>query len=167
MTHAENKVEWCLKKAGKEGTKHRGLKEISQNKIKAEEHIKKSEHNLRVMEYLIQGEFNDWAVSASFYVHYHCLLAILQKFGYESRNQECTFAAIEHLIEKNTISLSKEELHKIFKEEHEEKLQAPDIIGLREFFQYGTLTDYEKEKIKDLLKQSKNFVEKTKIIIES
>ncbi len=41
MTHAENKIEWCLKKATKEGTKHRGLKTVSQNTLKSEDHIKK------------------------------------------------------------------------------------------------------------------------------
>ena len=67
MGHLENKLEWCIKK-GEEGKKHRGL----------------------TMIYLIKGNFPDWAVSASFYSMYHCLLAILVKHGYESRNQECT-----------------------------------------------------------------------------
>ena len=165
MTNTENKIEWCLRKGAKEGNKHRGLKEITPDKSKVEDHIKKAEHNIQVMHYLMQGGFNDWAVSTSFYIHYHCLLAILQKFGYESRNQECTFAVIAQLIEQNKIKLIKEDLQKIFTEEHEEKLQATDIIGLREFFQYGTQTNYEQEKIKELLKQSKNFIEKTKVIL--
>ncbi len=118
------------------------------------------------MELLVKENFNDWAVNASFYVHYYCLLAILQKFGYESRNQECTFAVVEHLIEQNKISLTEDDLNKIFREDHEEKLQNTDIISLREFFQYGTVTDFEKEKIKELLKQSKDFIEKTKVIVE-
>ncbi len=119
------------------------------------------------MEYLIRGGFNDWAVSTSFYVHYHCLLAILQKFGYESKNQECTFAVIEQLIEQKKINLTKEHLQKISTQDHEETLQETDIIGLREFFRYGTQTNYEKEKIKELLKQSKNFLEKIKTTLET
>ena len=164
MTHAENKLNWCLKKAEKEGRKHRGLREITPDLHKADDHIKKAEHNLAVMECLMQSEFNDWAVSASFYAHYHCLLAILQKFGYESRNQECTFAAIEHFIEQGKINLTKEDLHKIFAAQDE--LKEADIINLREKFQYGTETLYEEQKTQELLKQTKIFIEKTKTILQ-
>src|SRR3989344_3855551 len=110
MINAENKLKWCLKKAENEGRKHRGLHKTQPDVQKTKDHIKKAEHNLSVMTYLIQKGFNDWAINASFYTHYHCLLAILQKFGYESRNQECTFAAIEHLIEQRKITLEKTEL---------------------------------------------------------
>lgn len=114
MTHAENKLNWCLRKAEKECHKHRGLRETKPNLHKVDDHVKKAEHNLEVMECLMAKEFNDWAINASFYAQYHCLLAILQKFGYESRNQECTFAAIEYLIEQGKIGLEKSDLHKIF-----------------------------------------------------
>src|SRR3990167_5163906 len=105
MAHLENKLEWCLNKAKKEGEKHRGLKEVSPNKEKADKHIKKEEHNFKAMLHLIKGNFPDWAVSASFYSIYHCLLAILAKRGYESRNQECTFAAVESLIKNKKVDL--------------------------------------------------------------
>lgn len=98
MGHLENKLEWCIKKAKNESEKHRGLKEVKPNMEKSERHINKASHNLKAMLYLIKGGFPDWAINASFYVRYHCLLAILVKHGYESRNQECTFIAVEHLI---------------------------------------------------------------------
>jgi len=41
------------------------------------------------------------------------LLALLVKEGLESRNQSCTFAFIEKIIEKGKVSLTKEELRKI------------------------------------------------------
>ncbi len=134
MTHAENKIGWCLKKAEKEGIKHRGLREIKPDLHKADDNIKKAEHNLEVMESLIAQGFNDWAINASFYTNYHCLLAILHKFGYESRNQECTFAAIEYLIEQGKISLEKIDLHKIFATDKHENLEEADIVDLREHF---------------------------------
>lgn len=165
MNQVEKKIEWCLRKAEKEGKKHRGLKEITPDSSRVEDHIKKAEHNLQTMEYLIKGGFTDWAVSTSFYVHYHCLLAILQKFGYESRNQECTFAVIGNLIAKRKISLKKEELDKIFSQE--DKLEDSDIITLREFFQYGTDTSYEENKIQELLNQTREFIEKTKVLLQS
>ena len=50
MSHAKNKLDWCLKKAEKElkeeGT-HRGLLQVKPNKVQALEHIRKAEHNLQ------------------------------------------------------------------------------------------------------------------------
>ncbi len=168
MTHAENKLKWCLRKAEKEGIKHRGIKQITPNLHKAYDHIKKAEHNLMVMEYLMREKFNDWAIPAAFYSQYHCLLAILQKFGYESRNQECTFATTEYLIEQEKINLAKETLHKIFDFDiHEKLVDAADIVDLRERFQYGTETMVQEQKIKELLRETKNFIEKTKTILQT
>jgi len=50
MSHAKNKLDWCLKKAEKElkeHGKHRGLVIIKPDKKQALEHIKKAEHNLK------------------------------------------------------------------------------------------------------------------------
>src|SRR3989344_2479208 len=52
-----------------------------------------------------KGGFTDWAVTAGFYAAYHCMLAILAAFGFESRNQTCTLAAIEALQEQGRIAL--------------------------------------------------------------
>ena len=63
MSHAKNKIDWCLNKAEKEikeGKKHRGLILIEKSKEKALEHIGKAEHNLKVTIYLHQGGFTDW-----------------------------------------------------------------------------------------------------------
>lgn len=98
MPEIEKKIEWCLRKAGKEGERHRGLKKIMPNRERASQHIKKAQKNLDAMNHLIDGGFRDWAMNASFYTRYHCLLAILAMKGYESRNQECTFAVIKQLI---------------------------------------------------------------------
>ena len=166
MTHAKNKVEWCLKKAEKEGRKHRGLCTTAPDASKADSHIAKAEHNIEVMKYLMRASFNDWAIHASFYAHYHCLLAILQKFGYESRNQECTFAAVEHLVEQGKIRMEKTSLNAIFASDRHDRLAETDIVDLRERFQYGTETEYENRKIQELLEQTKQFIEKSKSILQ-
>lgn len=162
MTHAENKLNWCLRKAEREGQKHRGLKEITPDLHNADDHIKKAEHNLEVMRSMIDNGYSDWAVSASFYAHYHCLLAILQKFGYESRNQECTFAAIGWLIEQGKIGLKKQDLYRIFATDKKNSIEDTDIVDLRERFQYGTETLCKEERIREMLEQTKLFIEKTK-----
>src|SRR3989344_2170581 len=116
MSHAKNKVEWCLKKAEnelKESEKHRGLIKARADLNKAKDYIKKAEHYLKATEYLKKGNFSDISASTMFYSMYHCLLAIALKFGYESRNQECTFALIHYLIEEREINLDINLLNKI------------------------------------------------------
>ena len=164
MTHARNKVRWCLKKAEKEGRKHRGLRRIAPDSSVAENHLRKAEHNLEVMDHLVRAGFHDWAIPASFYAHYHCLLALLRAHGYESRNQECTFAAIEHLVEQGTLALEKEDLHRIAAGTRDE-LEEADIVDLRERFQYGTETVYEKRRMEELQEQTKGFIEKAKTLL--
>ncbi len=155
------------KESRKRGHKHRGLKKVTPDAHKADDYIKKAEHNLIVMEYLMRGGFNDWAVQASFYAHYHCLLAVLQKHGYESRNQECTFAAIEYFIEKGMIALEKVDLYRVFNMDRHDQLSEVDIVDLRERFQYGTETQYEARKIEELLQQTLQFIERIKTILQT
>ena len=154
----ENKLRWCIKKAEKEGVKHRGLKKVEPDIEKANSHISKAQHNLKVMIYLIEGNFLDWAVSASFYSMYHCLLAILAKFGYESRNQECTLTAVEHLINNKMIEIDINWLKKIAAFDIEQK-EEKDILTLREDFQYGTITVLENSKVKQLENDTMEFIE--------
>lgn len=164
MGHLENKLEWCIKKAKNEDKKHRGLKEVKPNTEKSERHINKANHNLKVMLYLIKGDFPDWAINASFYARYHCLLAILVKYGYESRNQECTFAAVEYLIKNNKIDLDTKLLEKIAL--FEGGLEKEDVIALREESQYGTETVWDEAKIKELVNDTKEFIDAVKEVLQ-
>ncbi|HLC63176.1 MAG TPA: HEPN domain-containing protein [Candidatus Nanoarchaeia archaeon] len=164
MAHLENKLEWCLKKAKKEGDKHRGLREVQPDIEKANKHIDKANHNLKAMIHLTKGKFPDWAVSASFYSMYHCLLAILAKYGYESRNQECTFVAVEHLIKIRKVDLDIGWLRRIAS--FNENLDKDDIITLREKFQYGTEAVVDNSKINDLLNDTKEFIQIVKMVLK-
>lgn len=157
MGQVENKLKWCLNKAEKEGKEHRGLKKVQPDMEKANEYIKKAIHNLNVMQYLMKGGFVDWAVSACFYTMYHCLLAILAKHGYESRNQECTFAAVEVLIKEKKAGISLEQLKMIAS--FDEKSTSEEIIKLREKFQYGTETVLDSTIVKKLVDEAKEFIE--------
>lgn len=115
MTHAKNKVEWCLRKAEKElkkTEKHKGLIKIKPDLNKARDFIAKAEHYLKATEYL-KKDFSDISASTVFYSMYSRLLAIITKLGYESGNQECTFALVLNSIEEGKISFSKELLEKI------------------------------------------------------
>ena len=164
MGHLENKIEWCLNKARKEGKKHRGLKEVVADKIKADNHIKKAEHNFKAMLYLIKGGFSDWAISASFYSMYPCLLAVLAKSGYESRNQECTFAVVEQLIINKKIEFDINLLKKLAS--FDDGLEEENILKLREDFQYGTDIVPEDSKMSELREDNKKFIESAKAILQ-
>lgn len=46
MPAIDSKVQWCLKKAEKEGERHRGLKRINKDLTKANDHLIKALRNL-------------------------------------------------------------------------------------------------------------------------
>jgi len=102
----------------------------------AQAHVSKAEHNLDVTLYLKKGNLTDWCSSTLFYTTYHCLLAILAKYGFDSRNQECTFAVIKSLIEDKVINISKVDLEKIKGLETEEKHTVPKTISFFLFFHF-------------------------------
>ncbi|MBU0762795.1 MAG: hypothetical protein KKD39_07185 [Candidatus Altiarchaeota archaeon] len=169
MPHSKNKVEWCLKKAKKEikeGKLHRGLREITPDKKIMSAHIQKAEHNLKAVSRFKEIGYSDWSASAAFYSIYHSLLAIANKFGFESRNQECTFALIYHLIEEGKIPLDKRLIEGIRALDPEKAHEKPTVIEVREVEQYGVATILENETYNRLLNTAKTILDKTKTIIE-
>ncbi|MFH1209326.1 MAG: hypothetical protein V1663_00865 [archaeon] len=167
MSHAKNKVEWCVKKAEKElktSDKHRGLVTVEPNLDKARKYIIKAEHYLKATDYLKRGNFSDISASTVFYSMYHCLLAICEKFGYESCNQECTFALIYYLIEENRIDLDKKLLDKIASLDVDNKEKTS--IEIREQYQYGTNLSLNDNIYNELFELAKSIISKTKEIIE-
>lgn len=169
MSHAKNKVEWCFRKAEKEmngSGRHRGLLKTRQDKDRAREHITKAEHNLKLMIHLKKNDFSDWCGPATFYSVYHSLLAILSKLGYESRNQECTFAMIYSLIGDNKINLDKGMIEKVAALDVKESGSSATITDIREQYQYGTKLSLEDKTYEELLNIAKKILGKTKEIIE-
>lgn len=169
MSHAKNKVQWCLDKAKREleaGNKHRGLIQIEPNIKRAKEHITKAEHNVEVAIYLYDGGYTDWCSSSLFYAIYHCFLAILAKFGYESRNQECTFALIGSFIDDKKINVKREELEKVSLLNADSHQESPTAVSIREEYQYSTKVSLENNEYNQLLKLAKNILDKAKEIIE-
>ena len=168
MSHAENKVKWCLKKAEKElqqSEKHRRLIKTNPNLETSSEHLEKADHYLKATEYLKKGNYSDISTSTIFYSIYHSLLAIAAKFGYESRNQECTFALIYSLIEQSKISMKKELLDKITSLETE-KENDKTTIEIREQYQYGTELSLKEKPYERLFKLAQETLSNKKVIIE-
>ena len=164
MSQASNKVKWCLNKAKRElaeGSTHRGLVEQESNDGLAKLHLLKAQHNLSAALFFDKNGYSDWSASAFFYCIYHCFLAISRKYGYESRNQECTIAVIEMLKEQGKISLDDKFIStlKIAQDEH-------SAIQAREEFQYGTETEFEqKEQFAKFTKLCKEAIDEASKIV--
>ena len=171
MSHAARQVGWCLDKAKREieecrklgkQPKHRGLLETEPDIKAAKEHIRKAEHNFEGLIYTEKGGFTDLAMSTGFYAVYHCMLAILAAFGYESRNQTCTIAAIECLREAGKIDIDEKYILMLTPDEEGSEFRITD---LREEYTYGMRikaqrTDLEtlKEVCKDVIYSAKNII---------
>ena len=143
---------------------HRGLVKNAPDTNIAVKHIAKAEHNFNAALFFEKSGYSDWSTSAFFYCIYHCFLSILRKFGYESRNQECTIAAIEMLNDERKISIDAKYINvlKINRLKEEEI----SVIRIREDFQYGTDTEFtRKDEFNRLLNLSREIIAKTKEII--
>ena len=101
MSQIDSHLKWCLKDP-------RRLKKVLPDLELAQSHLKKSEHNREVMQDLEKLKHYDWALNAGYYAIYHCFLAILAKFGYETRNQSCSLTALLSLIEEGKLSLDRD-----------------------------------------------------------
>ena len=167
MSKAKNRVKWCINKAKAEiekGEIHRGLIETKPDEGLALNYLKKAEHNLDVFLYNKDGGFYDWTINIGFYVMYHCCLAIITKFGYESRNQECTLALIESLIEDKKISEDFKRYIKSIKSAAKGK-EEEQIQKMREKYQYTPVVDIDIQKVEELLGICQDMIKDTKGII--
>lgn len=162
MSQASKQVDWCLKKAQGRKPRHRGLLKVEPNTEEAKEHIAKAEHNLDVTEYLVKGRFTDTSIGTVFYTMYQCFLAIASKFGYESGNQACTIALMEHLKEESRISID-DKFIKYFKYEDDKIKES--VIEMREDYTYGTDIKIDKSKIDFFVKECKELIDITKEIV--
>ncbi|MEK6935727.1 MAG: HEPN domain-containing protein [Nanoarchaeota archaeon] len=164
----KNKLDWCLEKAQielKEGKKHRGLVKKPQDINEARKHILKAEHNLSAISYFNKGGFSDWSMSAVFYCIYHCFLGIASKFGYESRNQECTIALIKYLKEQKEIDIEDIFIDALQSYNKEQRFES-NIIEKRELYTYGTTISADnKEEIEKNIKLCQDCLNQTRNII--
>jgi len=160
------KVEWCFRKAEKEmndSSTHRGLLRVKPDLEKARNHVQKAEHYLKATMYLKNGDFSDISASTIFYATYHCFLAILAREGYESRNQECTFALIQQLIDENLIDFDKKLIDNLASFDSTSKETS---IHIRERFQYGTELHLGDDIYQKFVTLAKEVITQTKLLLE-
>jgi uncharacterized protein (UPF0332 family) len=161
-----DKLKDCFK-SGEKGERHKGLRKIKLDESLVQGYIKKAIHNFNAMDEFNKVGYSDWSASASFYCLYHCLLTILAKNGIESRNQTCTFAFIEKMIEDKQLSLTKEELNEIFDKDVKENLMHSNkILDIRENMQYSIKTELEQKEFNILKQRTKALLDKLRMEIE-
>lgn len=89
----------------------------------------------------------------------------MRKFGYESRNQECTIAVIEMLNEAGEIDIDYKFINAL-KITKVEEVHESSIIKAREDFQYGVEVEFrEREEFNRMREFCKEIIDKTKDII--
>ncbi len=127
---------------------------------------REAEHNLKLMINLRSGEFSDWCGSAAFYAMYHSLLAILAKFGYESGNQECTFALVSILAEDGAIKFDTDLLESIANVDPKKRAEKETITEIREDYQYGVKLSMGDKTYEEMLVNVRRVLGEVKRIIE-
>ena len=141
MPQIDEHLKWCLKDPKR-------LVKIKPDLELAQKHVKKSEYNYGVMQTLERLKIYDWAFNVGFYAIYHCFLAILAKYGYESRNQACTTTILLTLINEKKLDLDKEWVTQFDTLEVEKNITNPTVRERREISTYGVETSIDLQQLK-------------------
>lgn len=119
----------------KKGKKHKGLLIVQPDNKKAEEYIFKAKTNLELCDLYKEKGFCYKIPEEWFYILYYCALAILSKFGIESRNQKCTASFLRYVKNKGLIEYDDEFIDRITV--YKKKEEKSDVDE-RETARYGS-----------------------------
>lgn len=136
-------LKWCLKDPKR-------LLKTKPDLELAQKHIKKSEYNYGILQTLERLKIYDWALNVGFYSIYHCFLAILAKYGYESRNQSCTITVVLALINDKKLELDKELVTQFDTLDVEKDITNPTVRESREISTYGVETSIDLQQLKKI-----------------
>ena len=101
------------KKDEDRGKKHKGLLVVGKDDKKAEEYLQKAKTNLEFCEIYKEKRFDYKIPEEWFYTMYYCALAILLKFGVETRSQKCTALFLRYVKDKGLINYDNEFIDRI------------------------------------------------------
>ncbi len=119
----------------KKGKKHKGLLITSPDYKKAEEYLAKAKRNLELCDFYKEKGFDYKIPEEWFYTLYYCALAVLSKFGIESRSQKCTAAFLRYAKDNNLIEYDDEFIDRITVYRNKEERSDVDE---REAARYGS-----------------------------
>ena len=143
MPQIDEHLKWCLKDP-------RRLIKTKADLDLAQKHVKKSEYNYGVVQSLERLKIYDWAFNIGFYAIYHCFLAILAKYGYESRNQACTITVLLTLINEKKLDLDKDLVTQFDTLDVEKSITNPTVRERRELSTYGVETSIDLQQLKKI-----------------
>jgi len=109
----------------KRGKKHKGLLIAKPDNKTAESYIQKAKLNLELCDFYKQKGFDYKIPEEWFYTLYYCALAILSKFGIESRSQKCTAYFLRYAKDNNLIDYDDEFIDRIMV--YREKEEKSDV----------------------------------------
>ena len=144
MPQIDKHLEWCLKDS-------RRLLKTKPDLDLAQKHVKKSEYNYGIVQTLEKLKIYDWALNIGFYSIYHCFLALLAKYGYESRNQACTITVLLSLIDEKKLDLDKDLITQFDTLDVEKNITNPTVRESRESSTYGVETSVDLQQLKRIL----------------
>ncbi len=111
-----NKLKECfkaVKRDEKRGLKHKGLVVKIPNDEEAKGYIEKAKRELELCNFYKEKGFDYKIPEEWFYTLYYCALAILSKFGIESRSQRYTALFLKYVKEKDLIDYDDEFIKRI------------------------------------------------------
>jgi uncharacterized protein (UPF0332 family) len=132
------KVKDCFisaKKDEEKGKKHKGLLITEPNQKEAEGYLERAKECLEFCDIYREKEADYKIPEEGYYALYYCALAILAKFGVESRSQRCTALFLGYAKDKDLIEYDKEFINRIIV--HKEKEKVSDVDE-REKAKYGS-----------------------------
>ena len=97
----------------KKGKKHKGLLITKPDNKAAEGYIHKAKVNLELCDVYKEKGFDYKIPEEWFYTLYYCALAILSKFGIESRSQKCTAFFLRYVKDNGLIDYEDEFIDRI------------------------------------------------------
>ena len=112
----ETKLKDCFLNAlrdEKKGKKHKGLLITKPGTKEVEEYVAKAKKNLELCKFYKEKRFDYKLPEEWFYTLYYCALAILAKFGIESRSQKCTALFLRYVKDKGLIEYDDEFIKRI------------------------------------------------------
>ncbi len=134
----------CFKNAEKNekrGKKHKGLLIVEPSNKVAEGYIQKAKMELELCDFYKEKGFDYKIAEEWFYTLYYCALAILSKFGVESRSQKYTALFLEYIKDKGLVDYDSEFIKRItVYSEKEEKSEVDE----REESRYSSAIKIEK-----------------------
>lgn len=122
------------------GKKHKGLLIRKPDDKLARKYLDKAKKNIELCEIYKNKGFYYLIPEAWYYTLYYCALAILSKFGVESRNQRCTASFLKYAKDNGLINYDDEFINRIIV--YIDKEEVSDVDE-RETARYGPYIESE------------------------